>query len=245
LLHKSQAVDATSARWRLQRGRRSVVWHDARTQGLPPGVDEGTWRVPLVVDGHNAHLEGELRRFAAPSIWLWLAVLMCVLALGAAPLLFRGRDLARTAAKAFAAVAAGASVTVAAAFALDAYASPGTWIAGFDAMAFIAVGLWVMLRGVEHLRLAGVIGVGLVAVAVGLLAGPVFLHPIVLAVLPGTIVRLLVVASVGAGLSAAALGCVFYDEMIASAGTGERPLGFPAAVAGVPGRSDRPRRLGL
>jgi hypothetical protein len=245
LLHKSQAVNAMTARWRLQRGRRSVVWHDARTQGLPPGLEQGTWRVPLVVDGHSARLEGVLRRFAAPSIWLWLGALMCVLALGAAPLLFRGRDLARAAAKSFAAVAAGASVTVAAALALDAYASPGTWIAAFDAIAFIAVGLWVLLRGAKHLRLAGAIGVGLVGVAVGLLAGPVFLHPIVLAVLPGTIVRLLVVAAIGAGLSAAVLGCLFYDEIFAAPGSGERVLGFPAAAAGVPGRSDRPGRLGL
>lgn len=45
------------------------------------------------------------------------------------------------------------------------------------------------------------------ALAVGLLNGAVFLHPVVLAILPGTIIRLLVVAAIGAGLSAAALGC--------------------------------------
>jgi hypothetical protein len=244
LLHKSQAVDAPTPRWRLQRNRRSVVWHDARTQGLPPGVDQGMWTVPLVVDGHGAVLEGDLRRFAAPPIWLWLGVLASLLAAAAGSLWLGGRDHARGAAKRFAAVAAGASAIVAAAFALDGYASPGTWIEGFDALAFIAVGLWLMLRGPEHLRLAGAIGVGLVGLAVGLLAGSVFLHPIVLSILPGTIVRVLVVAAIGAGLSAAALGCLFYDEMIGLAGHGEHPPRFPAAAAGS-GRPNRPERLGL
>lgn len=245
LLHKSQAVDAATPRWRLQGSRNSVAWHDARTQGLPPGVDQGMWRLPLIVDGRSARLEGEMRRFAAPSIWPWLGVLGCLLAAAAWPLRFRGRDRARGVAKSFAAVAGGAAVMLAVAFALDAYASPGAWIEGFDGFAFIAVGLWVMLRGPEHLRLAGAIGVGLVAVAVGLLAGPVFLHPIVLAILPGTIVRLLVVAAIGAGLCAAALGCLFYDEIIAPAGQGERALGFPAAAAELPGRANRPGRIGL
>jgi hypothetical protein len=245
LLHKSQAVDAPTPRWRLQASRRSVAWHDARTQGLPPGVDQGRWRLPLIVDGRSARLEGEMRRFAAPSIWPWLAVLACLLAAGAGPLRLRGRDHARRVAKSFAAVAAAAAVMLPVGFALDAYASPGAWIEGFDAFAFIAVGLWVMLRGPEHLRLAGAIGVGLVGVAVGLLAGPVFLHPIVLAILPGTVVRLLVVAAIGAGLSAAALGCLFHDEIIAPAGEGERALGFPPADAELPGRTNRPGRIGL
>jgi hypothetical protein len=245
LLHKSQAVDAATAHWRLQRSRHYVVWHDARTQSLPPGVDAGTWRVPLIVDGHAAPLEGEMRRFAAPSIWLWLALLVCLLAAGAGTLRLGGRDHARRAAKRFAAVAAGATVILALAFSLDAYASPGTWIEGFDGIVFIAVGLWVMLRAPEHLRLAGAIGVGLVGLAVGLLSGSVLLHPIVLAVLPGTIVRVLVVAAIGAGLSAAALGCLFYDEMIAPAGYGERAPRFPTTAAGWPRRSDGPGGAGL
>jgi hypothetical protein len=84
----------------------------------------------------------------------------------------------------------------------------------------------------------------LVGLAVGLLAGPVFLHPIVLAILPGTIVRVLVVAAIVAGLSAATLGCLSYDEIIGPAGHGEHPPRFPTA-AGLPGRSNRPERLGL
>ncbi len=177
------------------------MWHDARTQRLL-----AVWSVPLIVDGHRARLDGELRRFPAPSLWLWLGALACLLAGGAAPLLVRRRDLARAEATAFALVAAGASVVIVFAFALDSYASPGTWIVGFDAIAFSRSGSGCCC-GPENPNVGAAIGVGLVAVAVGLLNGAVFLHPVVLAILPGTIIRLLVVAAIGAGLSAAALGC--------------------------------------
>ena len=66
LVDRAQAVDAPAPRWRLQRDRHSVVWHDARVQGLPPGLAEGVWRVPLLIDGRKAVLSGELHRFADP-----------------------------------------------------------------------------------------------------------------------------------------------------------------------------------
>lgn len=31
---------------------RAVVWHDARLRGLPEGVDQRRWVLPLVLDGH-------------------------------------------------------------------------------------------------------------------------------------------------------------------------------------------------
>jgi hypothetical protein len=98
------------------------------------------------------------------------------------------------------------------AFALDPYASPGTWIEGLDAIAFLAVGVWVLFRGPAQWRVAGAIGTGLVALAVGLLEGPIFLHPVVLAILPATAVRFAGILAIGAGLSAAALGGLFYAE---------------------------------
>jgi hypothetical protein len=119
------------------------------------------------------------------------------------------------------------------AFALDAYASPGTWIEGFDAIAFLAVGLWVMLRASGTWRLVGAIGVGLVGAAVGLLNGAVFLHPIVLAILPGTIIRLCVVSAIAAGFGAAALGLLFYEELAALARSAEDALG-PRESPGAP-----------
>ena len=50
------------------------------------------------------------------------------------------------------------------------------------------------------------------AVSVGLLNAAVFLHPIALAILPGTIMRVLVVAAIGAGTNAIAFGARFYVD---------------------------------
>jgi hypothetical protein len=237
LLKKAQRIAASTPRWRLQRGRSSVVWHDARVQGLPPGVDRGAWSVSLIVDGRSALLKGRLLRFPAPSLPLWLGILTCLLAAGASPLLLRRRDLVRAGAIGFAILAAASSVVIALAFAFDAYASPGTWIEGLDEIAFLAVGLGVLLRGPENLHVGAAIGLGLLGLAVGLPNGAVFLHPIVLAILPGTIIRFLVVATIGGGLSAGALGCLFYAETAAPARDSDHDLGFSAAGAGPRQRS--------
>jgi hypothetical protein len=236
LLRRAQAIDAATPRWRLQRGRRSAAWHDARVQGLPSGLDQGAWSVRLIVDGRRALLAGELRRFAAPSLFLWFGVLACMLAAGAVPLLLRRRDLARAGAIGFALLATGASVVIALAFALDSYASPGTWIEGLDAIAFLAVGVGVLLQGPPDLHVGAAIGLGLVALAVGLLDGAVFLHPIALAILPGTVVRLIDVAAIGAGLNAGILGCMFYAETANPKSDPLRDPGFSAAVAEAPER---------
>ena len=190
LLKRSDRVLANTPRWRLVSGHRSVVWQDARVQGLAPGVRSGVWRVPLLVDGRRSRLQGELQRFPAPALWPWLAVLAVLLA-GGAPLLLsrRRRERLRPAAVGFAAAAAVASIVVLISFAFDAYASAGTWIEAGDGLAAIAVGCWVMFRGPDQWRVAGAVGLGLVSLAVGLLEGAVFLHPIVLAVVPAVVVR--------------------------------------------------------
>lgn len=216
LLTKAQRIDASTPRWHLKRGRSSAVWHDARAQGLPSGVDHGFWSVPLIVDGRHTRLDGELRRFSAPSPWPWLAMLACLLGAGALPLLLRRRELVREGAIGCALVTIVASVVIALAFALDTYASPGTWIEGLDEIAFLAVGVGVLLRGPDNLHVGAAIGSGLVGLAVGLSKGAIFLHPIVLAILPGNVIRIAVVAAIGAGLNAAALGCMFYVETAAS-----------------------------
>jgi hypothetical protein len=75
----------------------------------------------------------------------------------------------------------------------------------------------MMRRGPPHLHVAAAIWTGLVSFALGLLDGAVFLHPIVLAILPGTIMRLLVLAAIGAGASAAVLGATLFSEIMAGA----------------------------
>ena len=213
LLSKAKAVESTTPKWRLAPGQRSVVWHDARTQGLPVGVDRGIWSVPLVVDGRGERLTGELERFPRPSLWLWLGALAAWLAAGAWPLVLHRRGLARSAAFGFAVVGAGAAAVAAMALALDSYASPGTWIVGLDAIALLVAGLAVLCNGPANLHVAAAIGVGLVSMAVGLLDGAVFLHPIVLAVISGALMRVAVVTAIGAGLNAAVLGSLFFSEI--------------------------------
>ncbi len=217
LVEKRHAVDSSAPRWRLQRGRHAVVWHDARVQGLPPGLSAGVWKVPLIVDGHPSILEGRLRRFPDPPLWLWLAALAGGLAAGTLPLSRHRRDAVRPWALVLALVAAGAGTVVALAFALDAYASPGTWIVGVDVVIFLAVGVALIWRGPPHFHVAAAMWVGLVSVALGLLDGAVFLHAIVLAVLPGTVMRLLVLTTIGAGASAAILGSTLFSEITAAA----------------------------
>ena len=212
LVKGREHVASSTPVWVLQRGKRSVIWADSRSQGLPSGVSRGSWTVPLIVDGRPAHLEGELRRFAAPSLPLWLGVLGVILAAGLLPLLLRRRDLAGPVSIWFGVVAACACGVVLIAFVLDAYASPGTWIEAVDAIAFMAVGVWALLRAPPQWHVAAAIGLGLVALAVGLLEGAIFLHPVVLAVLPGSAVRLADITAVGAGLVAAGLGTLVYVE---------------------------------
>jgi hypothetical protein len=229
LVKKSQRIVASSPRWHLEPGKRSVTWQDARSRSLPPGGDTGTWSVPLIVDGQRALLRGELHRLPAPLLWPWLAILASFFVAGAF-VLTRGRETLRPAAIAFAALATVASVIVALAFALDAYASPGTWIAGADELIFLAVGLWVLRRGPDHLHVAAAIGLGLLGLAIGISKGAIFLHPIVLAVLPGTMMRLVVVAAVGAGIVGGALGGALYAGRIDPV-RGEQTQGATAPAA--------------
>ncbi len=212
LVAKPDRAEASAPRWRLTRGRRSVVWQDTRAQGLPPGISHGDWGVPLIVDGRRSTLDGELRRYPPPVLWPWLGGLAALLAGGLAVLVVGRRDLAGRAATGFALAAMASSVVILVAFALDAYASPGTWIEALDSIAFLGVGAWVLFRGPERWRIAGALGIGLVGLAVGLLEGAVFVHPIVLAVLPSAFIRLACVVAIGAGVDAAALGGLFYAD---------------------------------
>jgi len=200
--------------WQLERGRRAATWHDARSQGLPAGVRHGAWSVPLIVDGHSQALSGELTRVPAPSLapWLVLGVLLVAAAAGTLP---RRRRRHRSAMGMWLGAAAGLAAAVTCiGFCLDRYASPGTWIVGIDALVFLAVGFGALRAGPQHLRLAAASGLGLVALAVGLLDAAIFRHAIVLAALPGVVVRLCVTVAIAGGLAAAGLGCLHYAETL-------------------------------
>ncbi len=220
VLSKSDAATSPAPRWRLEPGRHSVSWHDARLQGLPADVRRGPFSVPLRVDGRRTSLTGVLVRHAAPPLALWLALLAGVLVAGAVAPLVAGTRALGPAAAACALVASLSACVFAAAFALGAYASPGTWIESVDEVVFIAVGLGLLLRGPRHLHVAAAIGLGLVGLAAGLLDGAVFFHGVVLATLPAAPVRVLVLLAVGAGIDAAVLGSLLYAE---GAGSGGEP----------------------
>jgi hypothetical protein len=171
VVSKRQRVPSAEPRWRLDRGRASVVWHDARVQALPSGVTGGAWSVPLLVDGHRTHLDGTIRRLPKPLLWPWPATLVCALAVVIVLLIRRPLADAQRAAVWVALIAASATFVVGVAFSLDAYASPGTWIATFDELFFMAIGVWALSRGPQRWRSLVAIGVGLLAVAVGISKG--------------------------------------------------------------------------
>lgn len=210
LIARTPGSSGSRIEWRLRGGRGSVVWHDARVQTPPAGMRHAFWSVPVVVDGRRSSIRGEVRRLPPPPLWPWLLVLGLV-AVGAAVVLrSRRRELVRVGACALAVVAGGAAVATVAGFAFAAYASPGTWIAGVDETILIAACAGVMWWGPPRARVAGAGGIGLLALAVGLSKGPVFLHPIVLSLLPAVAARLAACVSIAAGLVAAVFGGAFY-----------------------------------
>lgn len=196
--------------WRLERGHRAVVWHDGRVQGLRPGAGRATWRVPIVVDGRRSAIVGEVWRVPPPALWPWLLVALLVAGLVATLGFRRGAARLRRASVAFGLVAAGCALAAAAGFALGAYASAGTWFAAVDEAAFGLACVGVLAWGPRGARAAAGVGLGVLGLAVGLENGAVFLHSVVLSVVPGTMTRALIAVSVGAGVGAAAAGVRYY-----------------------------------
>jgi hypothetical protein len=186
----------------------------------------------LLVDGRPSRLVGELKRFSAPSLPIWLGIFAVLLAAGVSPLMLRRRSLAGRVSIGCGVIAAGACGVVLVAFALDAYASPGTWIEAVDAIVFLGVGLWALRRAPQEWHVAAAIGLGLVAVAVALLEGAIFLHSVVLAVLPATAIRFADIIALAAGLGAAALGGWVYVEQ-GGVTPADSTLGVPVAGARV------------
>jgi hypothetical protein len=198
--------------WQLHSRRPSVIWHDARVRGLPSGMTRGTWRIPLLVDGHRTQLEGTIQRVGAPAAWPWLAIGLVFAA--AAGLALRRRQLLRLATATFGAVAAAAAVVSGIGFAVASTASQGTWIEGANEAAFALVGVAVMVRGSSDAKALAGGFLGLVGLAAGLTKLPVLLHGIVLSALPGGVARLAVTLAISAGAAAAVLGLVVFFDVL-------------------------------
>jgi hypothetical protein len=200
-------------RWRRLSSSHSIVWHDARLRGLPPGVTHRRWTVPLVVDGSRATLGGELRRVAAPSSWPWLT-LGVVVAVAVGILLAVRRQLIRTATVLFGCAAAAATAATALGFALGSTASEGAWVEAANELVFVLVGLVFVARGSRDTQALAGGALGLLGLAVGLTKLPALLHGIVLSALPAAVARASVALAICAGAAAAVLGVVVFFDVL-------------------------------
>jgi hypothetical protein len=198
--------------WHLRATRPSVIWHDARVRGLPPGKTRGRWRIPLLVDGHRMELTGTIQRVAAPAAWPWL-VIGAALAVAVA-LALRRRKLLRPATASLGRLAGAATLLTALGFALSSSAAQGAWIEGGNEAFLALVGAVFLVRGSSAARaLAGGL-LGLVGLAAGLTRLPVLLHGIALSALPGSLARLAVATAIAAGAAAATLGLVVFFDVL-------------------------------
>jgi hypothetical protein len=209
LLAKGERSEGPAG-WTPVRGHSSVVWHDPRLQGLPPGAIRASWSIPVLVDGRRERITGEIWRLAAPALWPWLLVLGFFAALTALLGVAKDRRRLRTGCILAGAVAAVAGIVAAGGFALGAYASPGTWIAGADEFVFAAAGFGVLVWGPRNADVPAGIGLGLLGLATGLSEGGVFLHGGVLSALPALPTRAAAALAIGAGVAGLVTGGLFY-----------------------------------
>jgi hypothetical protein len=203
---------SSRALWKLHSRRPSIVWHDARVRGLPSGVSNGTWKIPLLVDGRHTSLGGTIRRVNAPPAWPWVGVGALFAAVTA--LALRRRALLRTASASLGAVSAAAAVLSAIGFAVSSTASGGTWIEGANEVVFALVGAVFLARGSRAAKALAGGCLGLLGLAAGLTKLPVFAHGIVLSALPGGLARLAVAVAITAGGAAAIVGLVVFFDVL-------------------------------
>jgi hypothetical protein len=190
--------------WRLVTRRHSFAWHEHR---LVPTVSVGRavpWSIPLVVQGRPAAVTGQTRKVSRPALWPWLA-LGGALLLGSAALLRRKTPrAARLAAFALACTAGAAAfasvvgVTLAGAagrgVALEIGSASALAAASLAGIVFWRAGRAVVLGAVATLAL--IEGLGLVSV---------FVHSIVVSVLPALAARLAAALAVWGSVAALAL----------------------------------------
>lgn len=206
LLKKGRATSAPGVHWVVQSTRPAVVWHDARTRGLAPGVKRGRWRVPLIVDASPAALEGEIWRVPRPSASVWLGL---TAVLGAALLILsivRRHDEPVLAA--LAVIAASATAVTALGFALDSNASGGTLLASADELLFVAIGLAILMKGRGSWMIGAVIGLGFLAIFVAATKGAALFHGVVFSALPAGVARAAIAVGFASGFAAVCAGGV-------------------------------------
>jgi hypothetical protein len=212
-----------------RRGPRRAIWHDPRLRGLPAGQTRAAWRVPLVVDGTPARLEGELWRVRAPAVWPWLA-----LGVPFALALWLARRRLPAAATAFAACAALATVAVAGAFGAAGSAAPGRVVEALDEVALVAAAVPFLMSGPADRRAMAAVAVGFLALIAGCLHLAALGHGVVFAAVPAPVARAAVALGLWAGAAAAVAGALAVPKIGAS--PRRRARLTPAGTSG----TDRP-----
>jgi hypothetical protein len=208
--------------WRVRSRGETFVWHDRRLRGLPAGVDRKRWSIPLVVDGRPAQLAGELERVERPPVWPWIVLGLPFVLVTALLLLRRRMYRVRAGAVTLGVISAVGMLATGAGFALDSYASGGKWVAAANELVFALVGIAFVARGSRQVKAIAGGALGFLGLGVGLSKIPVFLHGVVLSVVPGTIARLIVSVTISAGAAATALGLLVFEESF-DRGSGEEP----------------------
>jgi hypothetical protein len=210
LLRHARAPDSTGPVWRHITDARTIVWHDARLRRLAPGVERRTWTVPVVVDGHPFRLEGEVWRVGSPSPWPWLVVGVPFLVLTIALLLARQPRVVRVGAAGLGVAAIVSLFATESGFAFDTYASAGKWIEAGNAVVLGLVGLGVVARGSPDAKGMAGGALGALALSLGLTAVPVFVHGVVLSILPAAVTRFVAGVTISSGAAASILGLAVF-----------------------------------
>lgn len=193
--------------WEHRHG--AAFWPDPRLQQLPAGSERARWSIPLLVDGRRTRIVGELERVPRPSFWPWLLLALALTAAGSLLALGRAQHRLRSGCIVLGAVATLAAMVTGGGFAFEAHAT-GSRVAAVYLLLFAVAGAGAAVFGPQEMRVAASAWLGLVGLMAGLAYGQVFLHGVVLSVLPVTVSRAAAALAVGFGAAACLLGGLFY-----------------------------------
>jgi len=188
-------------------GGSTFAWHDHRLAPPPyDGSSTGTvarFVVPATLNGQRVTLGGAFIRYRRPSPWAWLTGVAIVVATALAGTRARP-GLRSPVALALGILAGAAALTAFVTFGIaDAPNGQAAWAQiglGLALGAVVAVAL-VRLEGERRVVLAGLVGAAAAAASLGSLG--VFLHGVIVSVLPGLASRGVCALAVAAGIASA------------------------------------------
>jgi len=187
--------------WLRVRSGSSFTWHEHR---LAPAGAGGLFRIPIVLDGRPAAIEGTFVRVPRPALWPWLAFAAALLS--GVTLTARRRELRVALTLALGLVAGLAALAATIAFALRDRPTGGVaWVTvgGAAAVAVVFGVPLLRLRGRRRGQAAGLVGAASAAVTIAVL--PVFWHGVVISALPADAARLACALALVGGACAAAV----------------------------------------